>query len=287
MLVRHPGREERHGPTSYDDRVDESHTRPSGVDPMHGAESDSSLRVEFAGEHHSVSSGSRLSFGRDADLDIDDNPYLHRVLGEFFFDSGLWWLANTGSAIAISITDRRSPSHARLSPGSSMPIAFDLANIRFEAGGTSYELTVDTPGAVRSANGDEPADIGVDDDDDDDDESADVAEMTTSTASLPLTDDQQMLLRVLAAPLLTGADTLPTNRQLASDLGWTVTKWNRKLDGLCRKFSNAGISGLHGSSDQLAKDRRSRLAEHVIDAGIVRLQDIDGTRTGHGPDLRP
>lgn len=236
---------------------------------MTGAPTGSILRIEFAGEEYSATPGTRFAFGRHADLSIDDNRFLHRVLGEFFFDSGLWWLANVGSAIAISIHDSDSPSLARLAPGSSMPIAFSASSLRFEAGGTSYELNIDVVGTSRPEPGPAPRDIGGSDGE------PGIAEMTTTTANLPLTDDQFALLRALAAPLLTGQENLPTNRQLASELGWTVTKWNRKLDGLCTKYSKAGVTGLHGSSDRLAKDRRSRLAEHVVDAGIVRAEHLD------------
>lgn len=226
------------------------------------------LRVEFAGEEYSASPGARLSFGRSADIVIDDNRFLHRVLGEFSFDTGLWWLSNVGSTIAITIADDASPSLSRLAPGASMPVAFEASSIRFEAGGTSYEVTVDVVGPIgRGADGDDDLESAEGD--------GDLAEMTTTTASLPLTDDQFALLTALAAPLLRGDEALPTNRQLASGLDWTVTKWNRKLDGLCTKFSRAGVTGLHGSSDRLAKDRRARLAEHVVDAGIVRAEHLD------------
>jgi len=230
------------------------------------------LRVDFAGERYSASPGTRLTFGRNADLVIDDNRFLHRILGEFYFDSGLWWLANVGSAIAISINDDRSPSLARLAPGSSMPIAFAGSTVRFEAGGTSYELLIDVEGTTNLDDIDRDPTAG---DADSRGGGADAAEMTTRTANLPLTDDQFRLLRALATPLLTGAANLPTNRQLASGLGWTITKWNRKLDGLCTKYAKAGVTGLHGSSDRLAKDRRARLAEHVVHAGIVRAEHLD------------
>lgn len=224
--------------------------------------------MEFAGEEYSATPGGRLSFGRNADIVIDDNRFLHRVLGEFFFDSGLWWLSNVGSSIAITISDDASPSLSRLAPGASMPVVFEAASVRFEAGGTSYEVTVDVVGSIGR----------VTDEDDDLDSAegdADLAETTTTTASLPLTDDQFALLTALARPLLRGEEALPTNRQLASGLDWTVTKWNRKLDGLCTKYSRAGVTGLHGSSDRLAKDRRARLAEHVVHAGIVRPEHLD------------
>ena len=67
---------------------------------------------------------------------------------------------------------------------------------------------------------------------------------------------------------------LPTNRQIAAGLGWTITKYNRKLDGLCVKFAAHGVSGLRGSTDALARDRRLRLVDHALHAGIVTPADL-------------
>lgn len=236
----------------------------------------SELRVEFCGEEYSATAGHRLTFGRSADIDIDENRFLHRVLGEFRFDNGLWWLHNVGSAIALSLVDDATTSLARIAPGSAMPIAFDASTLRFEAGGASYELSLDVvrppgagPGAepVVDASG-RPIGGGGDGMDDD------AAQRTTTTANLPLTDDQFELLVALARPVMDNAEQLPTNRQLAHGLGWTVTRLNRKLDGLCAKYAKAGVSGLHGSTDRLAKDRRTRLAEHAIHSGIVSVDDL-------------
>ncbi len=227
------------------------------------------LRVEFCGEEYSASPGETLTFGRSADIVIDENRFLHRVLGEFTHANGLWWLGNVGTSIAISLHDDGSPSMSRIAPGTSVPVVFGATTVRFDAGGTAYEMTLDLVGAGETADDDD-----VDAPDPAVDETA-LAEMTTTTTSLPLTDDQFQLLLALGRPLLNGADSLPTNRQLASSLEWTVTKWNRKLDGLCTKFTKAGVTGLHGSTDRLAKDRRMRLAEHVIHAGIVRSEHLD------------
>lgn len=229
------------------------------------------LRVEFCGEEYSATPGAPLSFGRSADVALDDNRFLHRVLGEFRHRNGMWWVHNLGSSIAIALHDDASPSLARLAPGTAMPLSFDAATLRFDAGGTTYELTLDIVGGESSDDGDASDDA---DDDADTDETL-TAEMTTTTSSLPLTDDQFELLRALARPLIDGQESLPTNRLLASELGWTVTKFNRKLDGLCTKFAKAGVTGLHGSADRLAKDRRTRLAEHVVHAGIVRPNHFD------------
>lgn len=225
----------------------------------------SELRVEFCGEEYSASLEQPLTFGRSADISIDDNPFLHRVLGEFRMRNGLWWLHNLGSAIALSLVDDATTSSARIAPGSVMPIAFDASTLRFEAGGTTYELSLDLVGMPEPTPDDDLA--GPEGNDDD-------AQKTTTTADLPLTDDQFALLVALARPVMAGADELPTNRHLAHGLGWTVTRLNRKLDGLCAKYSKAGVSGLHGSADRLAKDRRTRLAEHAINAGIVSTDDL-------------
>lgn len=239
---------------------------------------ESELRVEFCGEEYSATADHPLTFGRSADIAIDENRFLHRVLGEFRSANGLWWLHNVGSAIALSLIDAATTSSAKIAPGSAMPIVFEASTLRFEAGGMTYELSLDV---VRRAGPDSEVDTGhgergdphhaAPDDAAPDD---DAAQRTTTTADLPLTDDQFALLVALARPVMNNEEQLPTNRQLAHDLGWTVTRLNRKLDGLCAKYAKAGVSGLHGSADRLAKDRRSRLAEHVIHAGIVSVDDL-------------
>ena len=236
----------------------------------------SELRVEFCGEEYSAIAGHPLTFGRSADIDIDENRFLHRVLGEFRFDKGLWWLHNVGSAIALSLVDDATTSAAKIAPGSAMPIAFAASTLRFEAGGVSYELSLDVVGPVSAGAGAE-----VDPETDPlrpirggDDREDEASQRTTTTADLPLTSDQFELLVALARPVMNSADQLPTNRQLAHGLGWTVTRLNRKLDGLCAKYAKAGVSGLHGSTDRLAKDRRTRLAEHAIHNGIVSVDDL-------------
>ncbi len=227
-------------------------------------EQPSELRVEFCGEEYSASADKPLTFGRSADIDIDENRFLHRTLGEFRMRNGLWWLHNVGSAIALSLVDDATTSAAKIAPGSSMPIAFEASTLRFEAGGVSYELSLDVVGSLGAEMDVGEAQHHVDDE----------AEKTTTTANLPLTEDQFALLVALAKPVMDNVANLPTNRELARDLGWTVTRLNRKLDGLCAKYAKAGVSGLHGSTDRLAKDRRLRLAEHAIHAGIVSADDL-------------
>lgn len=227
---------------------------------------DHELRVEFCGEEYSATNEQTLTIGRSADIVIDDNKFLHRVLAEFRHANGLWWIDNVGSSIGLALNDDTSTSSARIAPGTSTPIAYDSATLRFDAGGTSYELALDVIGPDVSDDEDEEAALR--------DPTANPDDRTATTSHLPLTDDQFTLLVALATPIVNDV-SMPTNRLIASSLDWTVTKFNRKLDGLCAKYSKAGVAGLHGSSDRLAKDRRTRLAEHVVEAGIVSQGDVE------------
>ncbi len=224
------------------------------------------LRVEFCGEEYSATNDQTLTIGRSADIVIDDNKFLHRVLAEFRHANGLWWIDNVGSSIGLALNDDTSTSSARIAPGTSTPIAYDSATLRFDAGGTSYELALDVIGPAVAD--DEDADVSIPE------PTGNPDERTATTSHIPLSDDQFALLVALAQPIAND-DSMPTNRLIAASLDWTVTKFNRKLDGLCAKYAKAGVSGLHGSSDRLAKDRRTRLAEHVLEAGIVTQADIE------------
>ena len=228
------------------------------------------LAVEFLGEQRLLSAGEELTFGRAADLIVDENRYLHRVLGRFSSNAGWWWLANVGSSIPITVSDARSPSFTKLAPGATTVLSFDSASVTFEAGGATYELLVD----VLRDETDEPVDA-----DEDDEEAAPgwSAEVTSTASSLPMSAEQRLLLVALAEVQLREPSAvldLPTNRQIAAGLGWTITKYNRKLDGLCVKFAAHGVSGLRGSSDALARDRRLRLVDHALHAGIVTPADL-------------
>ena len=144
---------------------------------------ESELRVEFCGEEYSATAESPLTFGRAADIEIDENRFLHRVLGEFRLTNGLWWLHNVGSSIALSLIDAATTSAAKIAPGSAMPIAFEASTLRFEAGGMSYELSLDVVGPAGPGT-EIDADVGgprLEHEAPDDD----AAQRTTTTADLP------------------------------------------------------------------------------------------------------
>jgi hypothetical protein len=228
------------------------------------------LRVDFCGELTVVEPGDELTFGRSADLHIDANRHLHRVLGRFWSRGDAWWLTNEGRTITIQIADADSRSSVLLAPGSEIALSFPNSILRFRAGVTDYELIVQVPDRGASA----------DEDTDDDLLSGDDEEMgdTIALGDLMLTDEQRLLLLALAEPTLRDPHTtedLPTNRAVARRLGWSITKFNRKLDNLCNRFSKLGVGGLRGSVDQLATDRRRRLVEHAIESGLIDRTQLD------------
>ena len=231
------------------------------------------LLVVFCGETRRVDAGTELSFGRIGDLVIDDNPHLHRTLGRFRNRNGVWWLTNEGRSITITIADNGSRSSVVLAPGSDIALSFASATLRFRAGSTDYELGVELP------------DHADEDDDDLSDDSFpdDLDERTISHKDIPLTDEQLLLLLALGEGLLRdghSAGELPANRAVARRLGWSLTKFNRKLDNLCNRFSRLGVGGLRGSIDQLATDRRRRLVEHAIGSGLITAADLGRLPSG-------
>ena len=58
--------------------------------------------VEFCGERFEAREDAPLTIGREADVEIDDNPFLHRIFLQVVHEGGLWWLANVGSTLTAT-----------------------------------------------------------------------------------------------------------------------------------------------------------------------------------------
>ena len=223
------------------------------------------LLVDFCGELHRLSPGDELTFGRAAQLEIDDNPYMHRLVGRFFHQNDRWWLRNEGRTIAISMVDAQTRARSYVTPGSEAAITLASGVARFEAGPTSYEIDLLIEGSeVEAEAGAAPrTNEGSD---------------TITVAELPLVASQRRLLAALAEHMLLNptADRIvvPTNRQVATRLGLRITQFNRGLDRLCAKLTRQGVTGLAGDSGDLAMDRRERLVQWAITNGVVTSQDL-------------
>lgn len=218
------------------------------------------LAVEFAGERSEVPADRDFSIGRDADLVIDDNPYLHRRFLTLRFEGGLWWIANTGDRIAATLTEASGHVHATLGPGARLPIVFDRLHVLFSAGSTTYDLTVHSEGRFEVTPA--PAPVVGDE----------------TIGDVPLTPSQRLLLVALAENVLRqterGRGDIPSSTDAAVRLGWTLTAFTRKLDNVCAKFEREGVSGLRGAGGKHAVNRRQRLVEHAVATRLVTRDDL-------------
>jgi hypothetical protein len=221
-----------------------------------------SATVDFCGELFPVAAGRPLVLGRDGDVTIDDNPYLHRRFLQVHDAESMWWLTNLGSQLTATVADENGMMQAWLAPGARLPLVFDRTIVWFTAGPTTYEFDIllAQPPFVPVAS-----------------ESAETGQTTIGRVSF--TPDQKLLLVALCENVLRrgtrGAGTVPTTADAAARLGWTLTRFNRKLDNVCQKLTRNGIRGLHGGPEKLAVNRRARLVEYALAARLVERADLD------------
>lgn len=243
------------------------------------------LEIEFAGDRVAIDPETPFTVGRDADLVIDDNPYLHRRLATLTHDGSNWWLANTGSAIALSLSAGNGVYQAWVGPGVRVPIVFGRLAVVFTAGAFTYEFVVHLanptwhevvpPTEARGLDGD------------------------ATQGRAELTESQRLLVLALAEPLLTesgaGPASIPSSARAAARLGWPLTTFNRKLDTVCEKLDRAGVPGLRGEAGKLAVHRKARLVEHAVLSRLITVDDVPllhaaaaaSARRASSPSVRP
>ena len=221
------------------------------------------LTLDFCGERLEVPSPDGIVIGRDADFVVDDNPFLHRRVLALSFRSGVWLISNVGDQLAATVSDGDGRMEAFLGPGGALPIIFRETIVRFTAGPTSYELRLehDSPTFTAAPSSLTPSETGA-----------------TTIGRVALTPDQRLLILALAESALDSgggsAAILPSSSQAADRLGWTTTKFNRKLDNVCAKLTGLGVRGLHGDVANLASNRRARLVEYALAVRLVTRDDL-------------
>jgi len=199
--------------------------------------------------------------GREGDLVIDDNRYLHRRFLVLTAENGMWWLTNAGSRLAATVSDGTGRVHARLAPGARLPVVFDRLHVLFGAGSTSYDLVLHSAGGFAVDPGPRTDAAG-----------------DATIGDVPLSPSQRLLLVALAENVLrrteSGRGEIPSSADAAARLGWTLTAFTRKLDTVCGKLEREGVTGLRGGRGKLATNRRMRLVEHAVATRLVTRDDL-------------
>jgi hypothetical protein len=218
--------------------------------------------IDFCGELYPLADDGQLTIGRVGDVVIDDNPFLHRQFLKLFVHDGLLWLRNIGSQLTASMADEAGLTQTRLSPGAQVPVASPRTAVWFTAGSTTYEFEIVVDEGPTPVTWE--------------DSTADGTGQTMGVADL--TPDQKLLLVALAEDMLRrggrGQGSIPSSAVAAERLGWTLTKFNRKLDSICEKLALSGVRGLAGQPGKLASSRRTRLVDHALSTGLVTLADL-------------
>ncbi len=219
------------------------------------------LSVEFCGVLIPVVDGGSFTIGREGDLAVDDNQFLHRRFLVLHQQSDIWAISNVGSQLTATVSDEAGHMEAFLAPGAWLPLVFDTTFVSFTAGPTSYSFSIrntDPPFATTPVTVNDAGD--------------------TTIGATHLTPDQRRLIVALAEPRLRGdgraSVVLPSSADAAARLGWTITRFNRKLDNVCQKLQRLGVRGLHGDADRLASNRRSRLVEYAVATRLVSRADL-------------
>lgn len=233
------------------------------------------LIVDFAGEVHEVAPDEVLTVGRSGDVLIDDNPYLHRIFLAFRFEHGLWWVCNEGARLPAYLTHPEGRLRSTLGPGGRLPLVFASSLVTFGAGSTLYEIHVDVPDAGFASESLRGSLSG---------------ESTISPG--PFTESQLLCILALCEPVLrragTGAGRIPTTAEASARLGWSLKKFDKKVENVCDKLTAAGVRGLTTSGDGLASSRRLHLVEYAVSTLLVSADDLPMLdRIAEHPALHP
>lgn len=219
------------------------------------------LKVEFCGEWFDAEVDQPFTIGREGDLEVDENPYLHRKFLEISYQDDLWWLTNVGSRLSATVSDAEGNMQAWLAPGARLPLVFARTSVLFTAGPTTYELGIVGQSPTFDSATPEHTQVGE-----------------TTIGPVTMTQSQKLLILALAESVLRGrgsSASIPTSAKAAERLGWAITKFNRKLDNVCDKLSRHGVRGLRGGQQQLAVNRRARLVEHAVASRLVTTADLE------------
>ena len=182
------------------------------------------LELEFAGE--TVRADRTITFGRDADLELDTNPFLHRQAGAFVRAGKDWWIHNTGSKLYLTVVSADG-TKSELPPGTRHAIASGQGLVRITAGHSTYEINYTlTSSASPAAGGVATPELGT----------------MTVQVDLTLTPREIDFLVTFARPELLGlAEPMPTYADVAATWDVSPKTLDNSLQSIKRKFRAAKL----------------------------------------------
>ena len=215
------------------------------------------LALDYLGEIRELAPGTDLTFGRAADLVMDETHFMHRVVGRFVAREGIWWLQNLGTRSRLQMLDNTSGTLLELAPGQQLPVVATDFTVRFSAGPTNYEILGHREGEPLRA--DDTGDV--------------VGTATVDFGDVPLSPEQHLLVVALfESKLRTGR--IEGGSVMARRLGWSANKYNRKLDVVCEKLHRAGVPGVKGEVGLSADGRRETVLTWALTNGVVTRSDL-------------
>ena len=193
----------------------------------------------------------RVTFGRAADLLVDDNPYMHRIVGAFELHGDVWWLANEGSSTELTVLDR-SGRRTTLPPGTRSALT-TAGKVSWTSGSTPYEL------AYRVEATFEPT------------QSNPVSNGTNTVAFLPKLTAREIDFMVTAARhMLTGSrQPAPTYAEIAYLWGVKPKTVDNTIQKLKAKLAEAGVP---------ASVSTPELASMLVGSGVITLAHLEAAR---------
>ena len=204
-----------------------------------------------------------VTFGRDADLELDNNPFLHRRTGAFVREGDAWSIHNVGSKLFLTVVSGDG-TRAELPPGTRHAIVHGTGLVRVVAGRSTYEINY-------ALAADPPAPAG--------EQLAPPEDGTlTVQVDLALTPREIDFLVTFARPTLLGlAEPMPTYAEVAGAWDVSPKTLDNALQSIKRKFRAA----------KLVRDQGlDAVVQVAIQHSLITRDDLDWAALDSG-DPRP
>ncbi|MCP3992166.1 MAG: hypothetical protein GY724_24050 [Actinomycetia bacterium] len=207
------------------------------------------LTVCFVGEIYTPDI--ELAFGRQAELTLDENSYLHRRAGRFRMRQSTWWLENLGSRLRLTMASSDG-SLLDLQPGDSSLLLGERGEVSITAGPTRYMIEYELQ--QRQADWDDTSQFRI-------------GGADTMTFGPILTPRELDFVVVMAQGRLTGRlGPIPSHGEIAEVWGVSHKTVDNTLQRLRAKLRDQNINFVNSSET---------LIEYLVTQGLVSTADLD------------